>query len=172
MVLQPGVEGASGFGHVAVVASNGPTFSVTQMDVPVGNSNPSSGTFHEGNGVGFIYPPGGSGMTISAELKQGLAVVASLAGLDRERAEDAAAAGSIGDDGSGYIDVVQSIAGSEEATNHRNALAQVPNLIAQVAQLQSELATLQAQVAAMQPSAGVTLQQVRDEIAASRITPG
>jgi CHAP domain len=57
MVLQPGVEGASGFGHVAKVTSTGPTFWVTQMDVPVGNPNPSSGIFHQGNGVGFIYPP-------------------------------------------------------------------------------------------------------------------
>lgn len=58
MVLQPGVEGASSFGHVAHVTSvNGRGFNVTQMDVPDGNPNMTVGSYTVGDGCEFILPP-------------------------------------------------------------------------------------------------------------------
>lgn len=59
LVLQPGVDGgASSFGHVAcVVGVTAASVTVTQMDVPIGNPNESTGTYALGPGVSFIYPP-------------------------------------------------------------------------------------------------------------------
>lgn len=61
MVLQVGVDGASGFGHVGVVTDFTPTtVHVSQMDVPIGNSNPTIGTYIIHPGMGFIYAPDAS----------------------------------------------------------------------------------------------------------------
>ena len=69
LVLAPGVQGARALGHVAFVtdARDRHSVKVTQLDVPLGNCNPTNGQYSAGPGVGFIYPPGGAELTPEQE---------------------------------------------------------------------------------------------------------
>lgn len=63
-VLQPGVDGASVYGHVCGVLSFTSTvLTVTEMDWPTGSTDTSPHTHAMAPGISFIYPPGGDALT-------------------------------------------------------------------------------------------------------------
>lgn len=102
---------------------------------------------------------GGDDVAISADLKNGLAVLASIALLGRQRPkDDPLAAGNLGPNGEGYVELLQSIV-SDPAGESNSYLA----TLHAIAGISAALEALTAKVDAMQPG-GVTMDQVKAEI--------
>lgn len=97
------------------------------------------------NTVGPASATGETEMALSADMKNGLAVLASIACLGRERgAIDGQFAGSIGDNGENFVEGLQSIAMSKESGDWFTTIREIPTLVQQIAALQAEVTALKA----------------------------